>query len=273
MCHQGEKQEHPVSNTVQPLDDGALLLLQAAFKSLESFSHVSKDPKHTTGGQRWLPPPSSTVVESEIFDSLSESAVTQQYLATQEALQQTRTRMEVLEILLDKEKQNPKLGKFKSLEPYPLIPPQKVDEDSADSSDKLFENILSEINHLKVSAAERATPSHPLGYLLETNHRQVRFFFDGFSDHKIWFTVLLLHFSGSRSLHCICRCVCHPRGYAPTAGIAIQRERRDFDCYLKLLRKASEIGCQCGRKCDSIPKAAATVGEPDLELASTGREA
>ena len=176
MRHQRGKEEHPVPDTVQPLDDGALLLLQAAFKSLDSFSHVSKGSKDTTDGQRWLPAHSATIVDSKTVDPLSPSAVTQQYLATQEALQQMKTRMEVLEILLDKEKQNPKVAKLKSLDPNLLIPPQNLDEDNMESSDKLFENILSEINHLKVSAAERATPSHPLGYLLETNHKQVRSF-------------------------------------------------------------------------------------------------
>lgn len=160
---------------MQPLDDGALLLLQAAFKSLESYSHVSKGPRDI-GGHHWLPSRQSMAVgESNVFDPLSQSAVTQQYLETQETLKQTKTRMEVLEILLDKEKQSPKAGKLKAYDANLLVPPRNLDEDHVDSSDKLFEGILSEIHQLKVSAAERATPSHPLGYLLEANHQQVCF--------------------------------------------------------------------------------------------------
>lgn len=173
------------SDATMPIARDQLLLLQTAYKSLESLAVVSSPEvrrysfEHTPSSRKSFPSGDEEAAE------WSESHLLEHLHTTQRKLSKTTTRMEVLELLLDKER-----GITRSRTPFRRFAAPAVDgaaagkEDalgtelaplhSADSSDKLFAAISEEIDALKVCLAERATKSFPLGYFLDADTQQVR---------------------------------------------------------------------------------------------------
>ena len=147
------------------LSDETLLLLQTAFKSLESFGTVSELDNLRAVSLTNHSDNNTDVNKFETESPVSDSITMRQLLTTQEELRRTKTRLEVLEILLDRDKCIRKSIDVASINSL---------EGTGDYDDKcaVYDKILSEIDLLKASAAERATKSHPLGFLSEGGHNK-----------------------------------------------------------------------------------------------------
>lgn len=191
-----------IPNEAPAMDKGELLLLQTAFKSVETFLLLSSDKNTNYSSPVRFSFSEATEEEISPLNKRSkqilssnpgvDSDLISQLLSAQDLLQKTATKMEVLEIVLDSQKMSLTSNSLHPRSQFGLVDstgsnkPSSANEGAArnsesdisinadsDTTDGIFSAIKSEIDMLSLCVSERALKSHPLGYFLDNANKKV----------------------------------------------------------------------------------------------------